>query len=364
MSQDDSTYDLIDQYLRGDLSEDHSFVQRMKEDQELAMEVEVQRAVANAVVDYRLMEVEKLIASRRKDFLSQASSRWKWVLGILSLGLVAGISYFYFFLSAGEALVQNENTEVKKVVLQPEVKQKEKASSIVQEQEQKTKSAPIVIFEAQKSQEVVNEAAPMVLEEVSPTPSNSAPTEKVTESHAKNEMIKIPTNPCVGIRMKAFIEERRPCMGSSEGMLTVKEAKGGTSPYHFSLDGKHFQETNVFTGLKANDYNIILRDANGCVAMVYEQYPLKSRLCTQFADHVFNPNAGVWDVPNDVDKQGEMAIFDRNGQRVYFRPFDKAEKLNWAGTQNSGELLLPGVYIYTIKYADGAVDQGRITIAY
>lgn len=53
------------------------------------------------------------------------------------------------------------------------------------------------------------------------------------------------------------------CMDAN-GSITVTET-GGLAPYQYSINGGlNFQTTSLFTGLSANNYNIVLQDANGC----------------------------------------------------------------------------------------------------
>ena len=56
------------------------------------------------------------------------------------------------------------------------------------------------------------------------------------------------------------------CIGS-DGSLTLN-ATGGFTPYMFSLDGGNFQASPVFNDLTARSYNINLRDAIGCSALL------------------------------------------------------------------------------------------------
>lgn len=49
------------------------------------------------------------------------------------------------------------------------------------------------------------------------------------------------------------------CNGGSDGSISV-EVTGGTAPYTYSIDGVNFQSSNVFTGLSAGTYNIVVRD--------------------------------------------------------------------------------------------------------
>ena len=56
------------------------------------------------------------------------------------------------------------------------------------------------------------------------------------------------------------------CYGNSIGSVTVAGA-GGTFPYHYSIDGMDFTNTNgTFGALAAGSYIIIVKDAHGCIA--------------------------------------------------------------------------------------------------
>lgn len=56
------------------------------------------------------------------------------------------------------------------------------------------------------------------------------------------------------------------CNGGSNGSITFNAPSGGTSPYQYSVDnGGTFQVGNVFNGLTAGTYNLVVRDANGCL---------------------------------------------------------------------------------------------------
>ncbi|MBK7855796.1 MAG: SprB repeat-containing protein [Bacteroidetes bacterium] len=52
--------------------------------------------------------------------------------------------------------------------------------------------------------------------------------------------------------------------GNANGAVTIN-ANGGTAPYQYSIDnGATFQASNNFSSLLANNYNIVIEDANGC----------------------------------------------------------------------------------------------------
>ncbi|KRB54851.1 SprB repeat-containing protein [Flavobacterium sp. Root186] len=53
------------------------------------------------------------------------------------------------------------------------------------------------------------------------------------------------------------------CIGGNDGNITVTAANGIT-PYQYSINGGTFQASNIFTGLIAGTYNIVVRDAKQC----------------------------------------------------------------------------------------------------
>ena len=53
------------------------------------------------------------------------------------------------------------------------------------------------------------------------------------------------------------------CNNASDGMITVT-ASGGTGVYSYSLNGGTAQSSNVFSGLSAGSYSIMVFDANNC----------------------------------------------------------------------------------------------------
>lgn len=57
------------------------------------------------------------------------------------------------------------------------------------------------------------------------------------------------------------------CSGAANGSLTVAPG-GGTGPYEYSLDRTTYQGNPTFTGLRAGNYTIYVRDSQGCEAEV------------------------------------------------------------------------------------------------
>lgn len=53
------------------------------------------------------------------------------------------------------------------------------------------------------------------------------------------------------------------CYDGNNGSIMITSVEGGVAPYHYQLNGGDFQESNIFEGLPAGDYNIAIEDDNG-----------------------------------------------------------------------------------------------------
>jgi hypothetical protein len=62
----------------------------------------------------------------------------------------------------------------------------------------------------------------------------------------------------------APVSENAKCFGEASGKITVT-AGGGTAPYQYKIGASGtLQTSNAFNNLAAGNYNIVVRDANGC----------------------------------------------------------------------------------------------------
>jgi gliding motility-associated-like protein len=80
--------------------------------------------------------------------------------------------------------------------------------------------------------------------------------------------------------------------------------------------------------------------------------------CTVFAPNVFSPNGDgindTWRPFLECGRLIEMEIFDRWGRYVYQGNGDNAM---WDGSGSEGAGIGTGVYVYMIRYQDGAVES-------
>jgi large repetitive protein len=65
-------------------------------------------------------------------------------------------------------------------------------------------------------------------------------------------------------RLRLSIDVLPTCYGQKTGQVTVK-GTGGVAPYQYSVTGSSsYQDTPIFASLRAGDYTVRIKDANGC----------------------------------------------------------------------------------------------------
>ena len=132
----------------------------------------------------------------------------------------------------------------------------------------------------------------------------------------------------------------------NDGTITVENGNG-IPPFSYSIDGINFQTGNVFTGLHAGTYSIIVKDLNnqtsaGSVS-VFENCPIVTAVETDASC-------------NQVD--GMITVTGDQGTAPYLYSMDGAV----FQTENVFVNLQPGAYIITIKDAMGIIDTTSVTI--
>jgi len=159
----------------------------------------------------------------------------------------------------------------------------------------------------------------------------------------------------------------RGCATNGDGFIEF-EASGGTAPYEYSFNGNTFSGENRNEDLAVGNFNVFVRDANGCEVMVpYEIRSCSEGDCYQ-AIPVITPND---DGRNDqfiiqcaADRNNQLEIFNRMGQLVY----EQDNYLNqWEGSNSiSGGIVPEGSYIWVLRIFSNGVEEdvqkGTVTV--
>jgi gliding motility-associated-like protein len=132
---------------------------------------------------------------------------------------------------------------------------------------------------------------------------------------------------------------------------------GNGNAYEFSLDGIHFQDNPLFTGIAPGKYLAYANDKNGCgLSLPFTVYVLDY-------PRFFTPNGDgyndVWKIKNlDLFPKATISIFDRYGKLL--------KELNpnnpsWNGKHNGNELLSDDYWFY-LNFDKGKIIKGHFSL--
>lgn len=140
------------------------------------------------------------------------------------------------------------------------------------------------------------------------------------------------------------------CFGGSDGTLTIT-VSGGTPPYQYSNDGglNFVNNGGSFTGIPAGDYNMAVKDANGCISM--------GATLT-----VSQPSQLIIDTQNKTDivcfgaNDGTITIGASGGTPPYEYSINGGSSYVANGGNFSG--LAPGNYDISVRDINGCITNG------
>lgn len=130
----------------------------------------------------------------------------------------------------------------------------------------------------------------------------------------------------------------------------------GSGDYEYSLDGVTYQDSNRFDNLPMGDYQIYVRDKNGCGIVEQDIYLL-------FYPRFFTPNGDgfhdFWQLFNsEQEPTNRIYIFDRYGKLL---KQISAEGPGWDGTFN-GIPVPSSDYWFLVERSNGKSHRGHFTL--
>ena len=135
--------------------------------------------------------------------------------------------------------------------------------------------------------------------------------------------------------------------GTSNGVITVS-ALLGTIPYSYSLNNGTFQASNVFTGLKAGNYKVTVKDAQGCTYNL--DIPLKEKCCTTTLQ-ISAPDVSCGQTTSTI------TVTAGNGAAPYQYSIDGGAYVS-TNTFSRG----PGTYKISVKDGSGCIVSEDIVV--
>jgi gliding motility-associated-like protein len=166
------------------------------------------------------------------------------------------------------------------------------------------------------------------------------------------------------------------CPDWQNGILTIS-VTGGTREYTYEWAYSADEHDSVLTNIKEDEYSLLLRDSQGCEVDTTIVLNSLNDNCLNIPS-AFTPNNDVandtWEIRymtengtevtfSDVYTSGEIKVFNRNGEMVYYCKGGCPE--DWTGEDNHGRLLPVDTYYYIIDLNNGDGNQtlrGIVTI--
>lgn len=355
MNEDYSTYEKIDEFLKGNLNGTDlaEFQYKMESDSEFSETVRAQKVVNEMILTKHLADLKgKMQKDLKGKNFNPTTKKWKY--GAF-LGLFLAVLVTVWSLSnkyepteiSGEENKATVKTEQK--VTEPILRDPEKAEI------QKVKS------DLQKTSNVVKEipepliSIPEVKKEIA---QELVLVEKQTEAKTVVQPENAPTFDCSIKKWKISVETSPTCRGKKEGAILVFDREKNL----YSIDeGQHFGTKKEFNNLTQGTYNLIAKDADGCEYKSIAE--VKSKKCKTLEEFVFNPILGNWIVPSKDNSEVEVTIVDKSGQLVWKKGFS-LQQPEWDGKNIQGQLVEIGLYGFSIQYSNGDSKEGYISVMY
>ncbi|MBC7389082.1 MAG: gliding motility-associated C-terminal domain-containing protein [Opitutaceae bacterium] len=310
MKTEEEKYQLIDQFLNGELPQNHEFLYQLANDESLKEEVNIQRLLKDAIVDYQLLNVKAELNSFHKEKVSGAKNK-RWIAGSL-FGLISVGALLYFF-----------------------------------------STNPIVKENIEANESIPNEVKPKPKVDISLVPT------KADVGLSKSTIKSIPKIAKVGKSLDA-VKYEESVIQSDVKTKSELNTEMISTPVMKPGNEVRLQEKQI-SAIKKSETELLEMPKSVEKETLTEP---ESKPKHELKNYVFEPNNETWEAPIDSEKSGKISIFDRSGKMMYRREFTKMEKLVWEGNSSDGGTLPPSVYVFLIEYSDGTTNQGTITISY
>ena len=142
----------------------------------------------------------------------------------------------------------------------------------------------------------------------------------------------------------------------TDNQNTITVLVTGDGDYEYSLNGIHYQDSNVFSGLQNGQYTVYVNDKKECGIVTEEVFLL---MYPKF----FTPNGDgindTWQIKfSTVEPNMQLLIFDRYGK--FIKNFTGLE-FGWDGKLNN-QLLPSDDYWFTVKRQNGKEFKGHFAM--
>ncbi len=353
----------IDQYLNGELSDDAllKFEKALAADPALRDEVANQKLLNQVVLGAELDVLRERI-KRDINQLDQKNSTKKWFWGG-SLFLLIGAAAVWGIETNNKS---ETTTPLKKVTEKQLVKKTEPSQNNELPVPSKTKN-PVSKKVWINSQ--IGNTSESFIDTVTFEIKNEVPLPKEKEAIKTDTLtaqpaFEVKSDPCTDVNINFSLSSTSSCINSANGEVKIEENSliGGKAPYSFELNGSGiFSSESSYSNLRPGSYTIKVRDHSGCVKEKSIQVSAKE--CYKKQSFSFSPELGeTLKISVSSEEAGILSIYNRAGLLIFKTKTGQGEAAEWNGTDMTGNLAVAGLYVYIVEYANGAKENGQITV--
>ncbi|WP_415325206.1 lectin-like domain-containing protein [Chryseobacterium sp. MMS23-Vi53] len=189
--------------------------------------------------------------------------------------------------------------------------------------------------------------------------STGATSQSITNVGVGTYWVKLKTGSCTTTQTVKVYASEQPVISSvdiASSTVTI-HTMGGTAPYKYSMDGIHWQDSNIFKNVPRGDAYVFVKDSYDCD-------PITITIVVPNLINVITPNG---DGINDFIDYSALAskknlifnVFDRYGAKIH--QADEKNKYRWDGTVG-GRKISTGSYWYSVSWNEN--DKKSTPIKY
>jgi hypothetical protein len=372
-------YELIERYLLNKTSPEETaeIERRIKTDPSFASEVELSRNMQQLITDHSLLNIKQDLKRIRTRKISKIKSRNKFYRNLL-----IGSSGVIIITISSLLLLNKKDIAVRPVPETPEVSgtlndtsmylsEREDLNKTARVDENKTTGIIPDVNNAGDTTDVrklsgsytVTDSA--VEREIEPVEKVEAVENKslakVQKPYTASTDITSQEKQALPCDLTAEYLTEPSCNNSATGLIKFIESSvsGGTAPYQFAINDL-FSDSLVYRNLPPGLYNIAIKDAFDCIKE-WKNIEIEKINC--FGEFKFAPLYGeFWEIPVEKGHPGVLTITNKDGIVVYQLKFDGLSEVTWNGMSINNQMQPMGAYPFVIKYQNGNVLSGTVTI--
>lgn len=364
MNLNEHLLEQFERYSKGQMNvlEQQLFESKLASDERLRHQLELSQIVDQMIVGEQAL---KLKEQMRKDLDKPRSTRGLYFLVIALLGSVGIATYCFTTL---QNTTKSAEKEAQKDIIHTQtpaiITKAPEAIHLPATPKHKATIARTVPIAPSSPLVDVQPTAPLAIDSV---PMLTTPFQPI-QNDLKHPTAVAPTqsDPCIGVRGQVSIRTVPSCIGKENGELYISTdaVHGATAPITFEL-GERTSTSTAFDHLAAGTYSTRIYDAKHCHITAPNEVVITMKNCAQQTHYVFNPEHDLaWNIPYTSEKEAiNVRILEKSGKLFYQSQVIHGLPAEWKGESTTGASLGMGLYLYTVEYADGSIEEGTLLVS-